>query len=686
LKKFGTVHLGVVHLRKRRATFVCVLGSVVMAGTLRADTFDVLTKLKDTSASTVWRIDEPNVKQASTNYPQITFLPGDTVSVDAGGCVQTGGMGKTWKLYVNPSGPNSDHLYHGLIWVPGVDTRLTRLQAFGLNRTYQVPDPLPAGTNASQMYLRLGYEDDGYGDNGYYAHDDGDNNQCQNVDHAWLIISIGHDGAMPLNAGQFVGITPGNFRCQAAWSFQNFNTSELSWSTFTNAFSFGILDYLDPTTYITYLIGRYTLAFGGNCAGMSLLATVGEDQFVVGDLRESFWSNYRSQPAVATDINTSHWKQWSAFFMRNWIETVVNSPSTNATTIERDLTRADYNYGLLTLQNGLEGHVMVPLSVSHAGSQTLISVYDPNRPCAGIPDTGSYPSVVISGNNWSYQMAGGQTWSGSGGGLGYVPYLGEDGWSDYGMSLTGVVKIVFGNGVNVEQVTDSTGRRLFVPNQAGVVDRSAQGLGGSLFQVPKYGDTAPKRPRTSGSVFTLAHPINLPPAVVSQGAAMQSEYEADYGASGQVFLATNAQLNDLNFTLSGTKAGQSVRVMVGKPGEFFEMKMAAGAATAPHPSVVIHSLGNFAAGATVQDRNGAALNVTFSHGLVSAAQKTITIQQTDEIAASTVPMKFQLTSTNDVQVLANGAPSQTKVNTHTIDSLGAITTAPVRQLMIQKPN
>lgn len=670
----------------KHATFACVLGLAVMAGSLRADTFDVITKLKDTSASTVWRIDEPNVKEPSDSYQQIRFLAGDTVSVDAGGCVQTGGFGKTWKLYVNPSGANSDHLYHGLIWIPGINPALTRLQNFGLNRTYQIHDPLPAGVTAAEMYLRLGYEDDGYGDNGYYAHDDGDNNQCQNVDHAWLIISIGHDGAMPLDASQFVGITPGNFRCQAAWSFQNFDTAELSWSTFTNAFSFGVLDYLDPTTYITYLIGRYTLASGGNCAGMSLLATVGEDQFVVDGLKESFWTNYSLQPAVATDINTSHWKQWSAFFMRNWIETVGNSPTTNAATIERDLTRADYNYGLLTLQHGLEGHVMVPLSVSRAGAQTMIAVYDPNRPCGSIPDGASYPSVVIEGTNWSYQMAGGQTWTGSGGGLGYVPYLGEDGWSDYGMSLTGVVKIVFGNGVNVEQVTDSTGKRLYVANQAGVVDRSAQGLGGSLFQVPRYADSNPKRPRSSGAVFTLTHPVNLPASVVSQGDAMQKEYEADYGASGQVFLATNAQLSDLNFTLSGAKAGQTVRVLVGKPGEFFEMKMVPGAATAPHPSLVIHSIANLAAGATVQDRNGEPLNVTFAHGLVSTAQNTMTIQQTDEIAASTVPMRFQLTATHDLQVLSTGPALQTKINTRVIDTHGTVNTAPIRQLAIQKPN
>src|SRR5712671_6339427 len=67
----------------------------------------------------IWRIDEPNVKEPVTPYPQIVFRPGDRVTITAGGCVQTGGVGKTWKRYVDPQGPNADHLYHGLIQIPG---------------------------------------------------------------------------------------------------------------------------------------------------------------------------------------------------------------------------------------------------------------------------------------------------------------------------------------------------------------------------------------------------------------------------------------------------------------------------------------------------------------------------------------------------------------------------------------
>ena len=76
-----------------------------------------------------WRIEEPRVTQADTQFGQILFKPGDVVKLRAGGGVQTGGRGKTWKRYVNPSGPNSDHLYHGTVKLPGMPGSV-RIQDF----------------------------------------------------------------------------------------------------------------------------------------------------------------------------------------------------------------------------------------------------------------------------------------------------------------------------------------------------------------------------------------------------------------------------------------------------------------------------------------------------------------------------------------------------------------------------
>lgn len=139
------------------------------------------------ATTTVVRIDEPIVNQRMTEYRSVTFQTGDTVTVRAGGCVQTGGHGRTWKRYVNPSGDNSDRLYHGLIWIPGAMGGLVRVQGW-VNR----PIAIPAGVTPAQGFLRLGYEDDGYGDNSYSAHDDGTEDQCKGTGGgaAWIELTI----------------------------------------------------------------------------------------------------------------------------------------------------------------------------------------------------------------------------------------------------------------------------------------------------------------------------------------------------------------------------------------------------------------------------------------------------------------------------------------------------------------
>lgn len=64
----------------------------------------------------------PRVNRPVTIYNrrdhEIPLKRGDLVTVDACGCVQTGGTGNTWKLYVAPRGDNSDRLYHGVILNP----------------------------------------------------------------------------------------------------------------------------------------------------------------------------------------------------------------------------------------------------------------------------------------------------------------------------------------------------------------------------------------------------------------------------------------------------------------------------------------------------------------------------------------------------------------------------------------
>jgi len=467
----------------------------------------------------------------------------------------------------------------------------------------------------------------------------------------------------------------------------------LSQQSFNDAFSLSWYDYIDPATEITFLAGR-GMASSGNCAGLSILADAGEDQFVVGQLTESFWANYKSQtistPPISYEINVSHWKQLSSTFLRGYIGTIFQSPSTTAGQIERDLAKSNYNYGLLAIEYGTKGHVLVPLRVSHAGSQIQIDVYDSNRPCGQIPDPATYPQVIIQGNNWSYVMAGGETWSGSSNstasfsGLGYVPYLGGDGWSDLGTNLLGLVKIVFGNGVSVDQVTDATGKRLYVPGQGKVLDKSAQGIGNQLIRVPMLAQNQFGRPRTKGTALTLNHGQSLTPAMQSQVQTMASEYEADYGNSGQIFLAQPNQLSTLTFTLSGANASKPVRMLVGQGGQFYEIKANAQTATA-HPSVVVHNLADLSSGISIQSRDQSSLKVTVTHGLISQQNNSITTQTTGELPVGSALAKFSLAADKTLQLSTTSAVGSIPVNTRIVDKNARVTVAPVRT-MTAKPN
>jgi hypothetical protein len=130
------------------------------------------------STTRVCNVNEPIVTQPQAQY-NIQFNPGDRVTVNAGGCVQTGGHGRTWKRYVDPSSDNG--LYHGTMYLPGITNGLTEIR-FLVGQTFV----LPAGGGS----LLLGYEDDNYSDNGYYSHDDGTGNQCKDVGNAFVSLTI----------------------------------------------------------------------------------------------------------------------------------------------------------------------------------------------------------------------------------------------------------------------------------------------------------------------------------------------------------------------------------------------------------------------------------------------------------------------------------------------------------------
>jgi hypothetical protein len=124
----------------------------------------------------------PNVSQRETVYDNIVLHPSDVIHIEAGGCVQSGGSGFTWKRYVNPSGENADRFYHDLIFIPGITAKLQCIESC-LNQDYTILE-------GSGGALKLGYEDNDYADNSYANSDNGTENQCAGEQNAYVDITI----------------------------------------------------------------------------------------------------------------------------------------------------------------------------------------------------------------------------------------------------------------------------------------------------------------------------------------------------------------------------------------------------------------------------------------------------------------------------------------------------------------
>jgi len=177
--------LGLPGLRK--ALFALAIISVALfAGSSAAKAQNVNRVAVDGNVE-IWQIKDPVVTAPDTSYKKIIFRRGDTVFVNAGGCVQTGGRGNTWKRFVDPIVDTSDAgLYHGTITLPGMPAA-SPIDQFLQSNNWHVPN------NANgDMTLHIGYTDDDFSDNGYYGHDDGTGNQCQFKGDAWVEIVIIH--------------------------------------------------------------------------------------------------------------------------------------------------------------------------------------------------------------------------------------------------------------------------------------------------------------------------------------------------------------------------------------------------------------------------------------------------------------------------------------------------------------
>lgn len=184
---------------KNRILWYCIIGtvgSVIGSCGSGIDQSEKMLGRKSQAITIPYHIHNPDVRHHMEPYTNITFQEGDRVYVTATGCVQTGGSGATWKRYVNPLGNNAERLYQGLIWIPGATAGLETIASV-IARSPVIVPALPPGADPRQMFLRLGYNDDNYDDNGYYAHDDGNPVQCVGLYGVDIDIVIDRQGLPP---------------------------------------------------------------------------------------------------------------------------------------------------------------------------------------------------------------------------------------------------------------------------------------------------------------------------------------------------------------------------------------------------------------------------------------------------------------------------------------------------------
>ncbi len=152
--------------------------------------FDNLSCFMSAQNTEIWSISKPDVTKQDIGYPGIKFRKGDLIQISAGGCVQTGGTGLTWKRYVEPMKgglQEIDDKYFGSVYIPGI------LESEKLANAMRNAPIKVVSEVGNESYLHLQYSDDGFGDNSYNDHDNGWWEQCREMEDAWVIVIIKHD-------------------------------------------------------------------------------------------------------------------------------------------------------------------------------------------------------------------------------------------------------------------------------------------------------------------------------------------------------------------------------------------------------------------------------------------------------------------------------------------------------------
>jgi len=319
----------------------------------------------------------------------------------------------------------------------------------------------------------------------------------------------------------------------SGWYFDNFKDPVYPWDIYRDTF-IGIPPTEDPWSSAFDVlfynqVYKDKLSSNGNCFGMSLQSLMmlkkgGHLGYCVpipqysGDIFGAGAGGEKLGPSDAMlkrAINVMHGHQVNLTTLQLILDVISQNKNRNASFAYTAFqnARMQNDPTLISITKTLNpddgGHTMVAYDAQDlGGGNKRIFVYDPNRTWGDPADrawyTGNQNFIQINGNSWSFVMQGGTTWSGdpgSGGNILIIPIsvtgphsrspasLGDQ---IIGQILTSL--LVTGSSAEVQQVTDTTGKRLFRPGTREVDTDPSTGM---MTMLPWYpsdqaAPTAPK--------------------------------------------------------------------------------------------------------------------------------------------------------------------------------------------------
>lgn len=467
------------------------------------------------------------------------------------------------------------------------------------------------------------------------------------------------------------------------WRFSNFSAEECGWTTFTTAFDLKWYDYINPVTYIMYGVGRYEMC-DGHCYGMCLLINhIGEqDPSAVripyaGILEEPIYDNYPSLTGgLRNGIQVYHWRQFSTEVVSKGFDALFHTASEMRDQIDRD-TR-DEKFGIISIFHDGAGHVLVPYGVVGG----VIYVYDPNRPrIAGMRDTRFTflsPFRIEGEDGWSYEMAGGDTWTDSGGEMYYIPFEWSDDYKNLANGFIDAAVILLGENSQVKQITDSRGKTLYSnTGKKGKkqINMSKTGLGKDVFKFTMMSDN-------DGEYCDFEED--------DQGSGkselvkmMIKKYGTGYGPGSEIFYIKNKKLKNLKVETITKRAGGNVKMAVGNGHDFFELKVKGTTKAKLNPTIRVNDLSNLKSGVKILKTQVPATS-QISYGKINRANKKLELQTINGLNMMEDSFQFKVSSEKQISVVATKKKGKKiSVKRESINNRGVVNKLSPKQITIK---